>query len=122
MLALAWALGRHLQGPAVRLAGVAAQDDVREREMRTLFNLTRPEEYGRGDIDAVLELKGRAVPEALQGSTVPFELKSATGGAPDISTVRDFGLHHLEKWRPLHWIFGVYMESCSTASTARPRR
>ena len=76
--------------------------------MRTLFNLTRPEEYGRADIDAVLELKGRAIPEALRGQTVNFELKSATGGRPTISTVRDFGLHYLEKWRKLHWIFGIY--------------
>jgi hypothetical protein len=76
--------------------------------MRTLFNLTRPEEYGRADIDAVLELKGRSIPAALQGHIVNFELKSATGGRPTISTVRDFGLHYLEKWRKLHWIFGIY--------------
>jgi hypothetical protein len=87
---------------------VAAQDDVREREMRTLFNLTRPEQFGRGDIDAVLELEGIAVPPELQGRDLSFELKSATGGRPNISTVRDFGLHHVEKWRPLHWLFGVY--------------
>lgn len=87
---------------------MAAQDDAREREMRTLFNLTKPEEFGRGDIDAVLELEGQAVPGALQGQKVPFELKSATGGKPNISTVRDFGLHYVEKWRNLHWLFGVY--------------
>ncbi len=87
---------------------MAAQDDAREFEMRTLFNLTRPEEYGRADVDAVLELKGRAIPKELQGTKVYFELKSATGGRPNISTVRDFGLHYLEKWRQLHWIFGVY--------------
>lgn len=87
---------------------MATQDDVREAEMRTLFNLTRPEEYGRAGIDAVLELKGRAIPKNLHGEQVSFELKSATGGRPDISTVRDFGLHYLEKWRRLHWIFGVY--------------
>jgi hypothetical protein len=86
---------------------MAAQDDARESEMRTLFNLTRPEEYGRADIDAVLELKSR-VPPKLRGRTIPFELKSVTGGRPNISTVRDFGLHHLEKWRKLHWLFGVY--------------
>lgn len=87
---------------------MAAQDDAREFEMRTLFNLTRPEEYGRADVDAVLELKGRAIPEKLRGRTVYFELKSATGGRPTISTVRDFGLHYLEKWRKLHWLFGIY--------------
>lgn len=87
---------------------MAAQDDVREREMRTLFNLTKPEEAGRGDVDGVLELEGAAIPDDLRGQVVPFELKSATGGRPNISTVRDFGLHHVEKWRPLHWLFGVY--------------
>jgi hypothetical protein len=90
------------------LKSVAAQDDAREFEMRTLFNLTRPEEYGRADIDAVLELKGRAIPADLRGKTINFELKSATGGKPNISTVRDFGFHHVEKWRKLHWLFGIY--------------
>lgn len=76
--------------------------------MRQIFNLTRPEEFGRADIDAVLQLEGGAIPQELQGREIPFELKSATGGKPTISTVRDFGLHHIEKWRPLHWLFGVY--------------
>lgn len=76
--------------------------------MRTLFNLTRPEEYGRADIDAVLELEGRAAPERLRGEKVLFELKSSTSGRPVFSTVRDFGLHYVEKWRKLHWLFGVY--------------
>jgi hypothetical protein len=92
----------------VEADGMAAQDDAREFEMRTLFNLTRPEEYGRADIDAVLKLKGKGVPAELRGQTVSFELKSATSGRPTISTVRDFGLHHLEKWRKLHWLFGIY--------------
>lgn len=87
---------------------VFVQDDARERELRQLFNLVRPEDYGRADVDGILELEGPGVPGELHGRRVPFELKSATGGKPDISTVRDFGLHHIEKWRPLHWIFGVY--------------
>lgn len=87
---------------------MATQDDVREREMRTLFNLTRPEEFGRADIDAVLELEGAVVPPRLEGLEIPFELKSATKGKANISTVRDFGLHYIEKWRSLHWLFGVY--------------
>lgn len=83
-----------------------AQDDAREREMRQLFNLSK--EGGRHDIDASLTLKGKAVPKALQGSVVEFELKSATNGRPNISTVRDFGLHYIQKWSKLHWLFGVY--------------
>jgi hypothetical protein len=89
---------------------VAAQDDIREKEMRTLFNLTRPGEFGRGDIDAVLELEGVSVPPELRDLKVSFELKSTTKGRPDISTVRDLGPHHIEKWRSLHGLFGVYEE------------
>ena len=85
-----------------------AQDDAREVEMRNIFNLVRPEEYGRADIDAILELEGASLPEELQDRKIPFELKSATSGRPDFSTVRDLGMHHLEKWRTLHWLFGVY--------------
>jgi hypothetical protein len=87
---------------------VTAQDDAREHEMRTLFNLVRPPDAGRGDVDAVLELKGRGVPQRLRDTRVSFELKSATSGRANISTVRDFGLHHIEKWRDLHWLFGIY--------------
>lgn len=107
---------------------MAAQDDVREREMRTLFNLVKAPDAGRGDVDAILELKGKAVPEALRGSRIEFELKSATGGRANISTVRDFGLHHVEKWRRLHWLFGVYdatpeaIRCWSTACMAPLRR
>jgi hypothetical protein len=85
-----------------------AQDDARENEMRSVFNLTRPEEFGRADIDAILDLEGATVPDAFKGRAIPFELKSSTTGVPDISTVRDLGMHHIEKWRSLHWLFGVY--------------
>jgi hypothetical protein len=85
---------------------MAAQDDAREIQMRQLFNLTKA--GGRHDVDAILELKGRAVPEELKGLAVEFELKSSTSGRPNISTVRDFGLHYIAKWSTLHWLFGVY--------------
>jgi hypothetical protein len=87
---------------------MATQDDEREREMLSLFNLEKPEGSGRGDLDAVLTLEGASIPEGFRDLAVPFELKSATSGRPDFSTVRDLGLHHIEKWRPLHWLFGVY--------------
>jgi hypothetical protein len=83
-----------------------AQDDEREIQMRQLFNLTKA--GGRSDVDALLELSGRDIPELLRGRTVEFELKSATRGKATISTVRDFGLHYVEKWSRLHWLFGIY--------------
>lgn len=73
------------------------QDDAREQQMVQLFNLTVAEERGRSDIDAVLNYRGQHL---------PFELKSTTGHS--ISTVRDFGKAHIEKWRHLHWLFGFY--------------
>lgn len=87
---------------------MSAQDDEREREMRTLFNLIKPEDFGRSDIDAALVLKGSSIPDELRGTKVMFELKSTTSGRPTFSTVRDFGPHHIEKWRDLHWLFGIY--------------
>jgi len=87
---------------------VPAQDDARETQMRQLFNLSK--EGGRHDIDATLTLNGRSVPQHLRGTVVQFELKSSTKGRPDISTVRDFGLHYIEKWSKLHWLFGVYSD------------
>ncbi len=87
---------------------MAAQDDARERQMLSLFNLERPPDHQRGGIDAVLELEGRGVPSALQGQVVPFELKSSTKGNADFSTGRDIGLHTINRWRGLHWLFAVY--------------
>jgi hypothetical protein len=87
---------------------MGVQDDARERQMLSLFNLERPANHQRGGIDAVLELEGRDVPSGLDGEVVPFELKSATSGRADFSTGRDIGLHTIERWRALHWLFAVY--------------
>ena len=83
-------------------------DDARERQMLSLFNLERPQGHQRGGIDAVLQLEGRDVPSGLHGEVVPFELKSATKGKADFSTGRDIGLHTINRWRGLHWLFAVY--------------
>jgi hypothetical protein len=68
--------------------------------MLQLFNLTVPPERKRSDVDAFLRLDGREL---------PFELKSTTSGS--VSTVRDFGLDHIAKWRDKHWLFGFYDKS-----------
>jgi hypothetical protein len=87
---------------------MAAQDDARERQMLSLFNLDRPPDHQRGGIDAVLELEGREIPSSVRGRKVPFELKSATKGRADFSAGRDIGLHTIDRWRGLHWLFAVY--------------
>ena len=78
---------------------MAPQDDERERQMVSLFNLTVPADRGRADIDAYLDLRAGADP-------LPFELKSTT--YKSISTVRDFGPEHIAKWRRLHWLFAFF--------------
>lgn len=44
----------------------------------------------------------------IDGHTVEFELKSVTKAKGSISTVRDFGPRHIEKWRQKHWIIGFF--------------
>jgi len=75
---------------------VTVQDDVRELELIGLFELERPD-TGRSGTDAVLE---------IDGNVIEFELKSTTRGS--VTTVRDFGPEHVNKWRGRHWLFGFY--------------
>lgn len=74
------------------------QDDDRENEAIRLFDLTKDEDEGRSGIDAHL----------TRGDTlIPFELKTTSKGS--VTTVRDFGPDHVEKWRGKHWLIGFYM-------------
>ncbi len=73
------------------------QDDSRENEMIKLFNLIKDTSEGRAGVDAFLELEGKII---------PFELKTTSKGS--VTTVRDFGPEHIEKWQGKHWLFGFY--------------
>lgn len=56
---------------------------------------------GRSDVDAFLDF------EALgKKYSAPIELKSTTNFS--ISTARDVGPSHIEKWRSRVWVFGFY--------------
>lgn len=80
---------------------MAPQDDERERQMVSVFNLMVPTDRGRADIDAYLDLRAGDDP-------LPFELKSTANAKNSISTVRDFGPEHIAKWRGLHWLFAFF--------------
>ncbi len=73
------------------------QDDTRENEIIALFDLVKDTSEGRAGIDAFLE---------LDGNRFPFELKTTSIGS--VTTVRDFGPEHIEKWQGKHWLFGFY--------------
>lgn len=70
-------------------AGV--QDNQREIEIANLFGLTRGQ--SRIDVDAFDELGN------------PFELK--TSAKKSVSTARDLGPDHINKWRSRYWIIGI---------------
>lgn len=73
------------------------QDDTREKQMRELFELRKDETEGRSGIDAFLD---------ADGASIPFELKTTSKGS--VTTVRDFGLDHIEKWKGKHWLIGFF--------------
>lgn len=75
------------------------QDDSREQEMIELFDLVKDENEGRSGVDAFLE---------LDGAKIPFELKTTSDEKGSVTTVRDFGYDHIQKWQGKHWLFGFY--------------
>ena len=81
---------------------MAVQDDRREREMCQIIGLRKGE--GRSDVDAFLDFVAHG-----QNFSSPIELKSTTRGS--VSTARDVGPDHIEKWRARIWVFGFYDDS-----------
>lgn len=82
---------------------MTVQDDRRENELMTLFKLQKPVNATRSGTDAVLYFNERYI---------PFELKSTTSYS--VTTVRDFGLSHIQKWQGKHWLFGFYSKDGTT--------
>jgi len=81
------------------------QDDAREQELCNLFNLEWDPEHSRGGDDAWFEYDdGFSKP-----IRIPVEVKSTTNDT--ISTARDVGLQHIEKWRKKLWVIGFYDSS-----------
>lgn len=78
---------------------MAVQDDAREIKLRELFGLEKEEGEGRGGNDAILRINDQ---------TIAFELKSTSSVSRSVTTVRDFSLEHVEKWKHKHWLIGVY--------------
>jgi hypothetical protein len=76
---------------------MSVQDDRRENELITLFDLKKPAHPSRSGVDAILEMGEQEI---------PFELKSTTTNS--VTTVRDFSFHHVQKWQDKHWLFGFY--------------
>ena len=80
---------------------MTVQDDERERELVRAFGLTWNRAHQRAGIDALLNVE-------LDGSFCEFEVevKSSTGNT--VSTARDVGIEHIEKWRRKLFVIGFY--------------
>ncbi len=77
---------------------MAIQDDARENAQRELFGLIKPDGEGRSGVDAIMKLD--------KDTELPFELKTTTSGS--VTTVRDFGYDHIQKWKHKHWLISKY--------------
>ncbi len=77
------------------------QDDERERELVRMFNLDWDPTHQRDGVDALLDI-------AALGSAYRFEVevKSTTGST--VSTARDVGMEHIQKWRRKLFVIGFY--------------
>jgi len=73
------------------------QDDAREIMMRSLFKLSSVE--GRSSTDATI---------LINNKLIEFELKTTSDSNRSVTTVRDFGLEHIAKWKNKHWLIGFY--------------
>ena len=73
--------------------------------MREIIGLRKGE--GRSGVDAYMDFTAGGRPYA-----VPVELKSTTVGT--VSTARDVGRDHIEKWRSRVWVVGFYGSDGST--------
>jgi hypothetical protein len=80
---------------------MTVQDDQRERELCRLFNLTWDPDHERSGTDAhfSVEVDGRRY-------RIPVEVKSSTKDS--VSTARDCGMDHVEKWKRVMWVIGFY--------------
>lgn len=77
------------------------QDDERERELVRMFNLNWDPSHQRAGVDAILN-----VSVASRRCIFEIEVKSTTGNT--VSTARDVGMEHIQKWRSKLFVIGFY--------------
>lgn len=77
------------------------QDDERERELVRMFNLDWDPAHQRSGVDATLDIM-----IGEQGCRFNVEVKSTTGET--VSTARDVGMEHIQRWRRMLFVIGFY--------------
>lgn len=77
------------------------QDDERERELVRVFNLDWDSAHQRGGADALLDVR-------IDGKTYQFEVEVKSTTGTTVSTARDVGMDHIQKWRKMIFVIGYY--------------
>ena len=68
------------------------QDDERERELVRMFNLDWDPAHQRAGVDAILDID-------VDGRPCRFEVEVKSSTGMTVSTARDVGMDHIQKWR-----------------------
>ena len=80
---------------------MTVQDNERERELVRLFNLKWDAAHQRSGVDAFLDIRHETGKVRFE-----VEVKSTTGKT--VSTARDVGMEHIQKWRKKIFVIGFY--------------
>ena len=77
------------------------QDDAREQELVREFNLHWDPDHQRAGVDANLDIELRR-----RTLRIDVEVKSTT--RKGVSTARDVGFDHIQRWRRMFFVVGTY--------------
>jgi hypothetical protein len=77
------------------------QDDERERELVRVFNLNWDPSHQRAGVDALLNI-------SVDGRKYQFEVEVKSTTGTTVSTARDVGMEHIQKWRTKLFVIGFY--------------
>jgi hypothetical protein len=77
------------------------QDDERERELVRLFNLHWDPSHQRSGVDATLDV-------TVEGRRIRFEVEVKSTTGQTVSTARDVGMEHIQRWRRMLFVIGFY--------------
>lgn len=77
------------------------QDDAREQELVREFNLHWDPDHQRSGVDATLDIEVRR-----RTFRIDVEVKSTT--RKGVSTARDVGVDHIQRWRRMFFVVGTY--------------
>ena len=77
------------------------QDDERERELVRMFNLAWDPAHQRAGVDALLDID-------VDGHDCRFEVEVKSSTNMTVSTARDVGMDHIQKWRRKLFVIGFY--------------